>query len=188
MSHVTRRIQCSTARRNQGPVQQCLATCNFGWIHHPTCYFTQKERHAWMSSGIFQGLNCSKSSTLSKVSKYIIHKTDLEMSKLWLTRPRERNCWTRTTSRIEKQRWKIIGCLVIFWIAGIYFRQYIPFSIGGSHEVRDIDLDFEDTLINGGSSPFDENGFLGAMKASRYCNAHNWKAFPKRDSRRKICM
>jgi beta-1,4-mannosyl-glycoprotein beta-1,4-N-acetylglucosaminyltransferase len=47
-------------------------------------------------------------------------------------------------------------------------------------------LEFEESVTNGDFSPFDANGFLGAMKASRYCNAHNWKAFPKRDSRQKI--
>jgi hypothetical protein len=104
----------------------------------------------------------------------------MEMSKLRLGRLTERSCWSRITSRIEKQWWRVIGCLVIFWIVGVYFRQYIPFSLGRSHEVRDIDLEFEDSLVNGETSPLDANGFLGAMKASRYCKTHNFKAFPKR--------
>lgn len=74
----------------------------------------------------------------------------------------------------------------MLWVVGIYFRQYIPFTIGRSHEVRGVDLEFEERVASGGSSPFDANGFLGAIKAYRYCNAHNWKAFPERDTRRKI--
>lgn len=80
--------------------------------------------------------------------------------------------------RIEKQWWKLIGCLAIFWVVGIFFRQYIPFSIGRNHEVRGIDLEFEDSVANGETSPFDTNGFLGKTKASRYCNAQDWKVFP----------
>ena len=101
-------------------------------------------------------------------------------------RPREKNCYRRVFTKIEQQWWKVIGCLVVFWIIGVSFRQHIPFTIGRSHEVRGVDLEFEDWVANGGSSPFDANGFLGDLKASRYCGAHNWKTFPKRDSRRKI--
>jgi beta-1,4-mannosyl-glycoprotein beta-1,4-N-acetylglucosaminyltransferase len=95
-------------------------------------------------------------------------------------------CWTRGSLRIEKLGWKMVGSLATFWILGIYFRQYIPFSIQRAHEVRSVDLEFEEWVASRESSPFDTNGFLGAMKASSYCNAHNWKAFPERDSRRKI--
>ena len=99
---------------------------------------------------------------------------------------RERSCLSRVSSRTEKHWLKVVGFLFMFWIIGIYFRQYIPFSLGRSHQVRDVDLRFEEQIANGRSSPFDANGFLGAIEASRYCHAHNWKPFPKRDSRRKI--
>ncbi|KAG0649543.1 hypothetical protein D0Z07_3549 [Hyphodiscus hymeniophilus] len=82
--------------------------------------------------------------------------------------------------------WKAMGSFVVFWIIGVYFRQYIPFSTGRDHEIRGVDLEFDKWMAGGEPSPFDDNGFMGSLKASRYCNAHNFKAFPKRDCRRKI--
>jgi beta-1,4-mannosyl-glycoprotein beta-1,4-N-acetylglucosaminyltransferase len=102
------------------------------------------------------------------------------------SRVRERTCWGKDSPRIEKQCWKVIGLLVILWLIGVNFRQYMPFSIRRNHEIRTVDTELEESIANGELSPFDANGFLNAIKASRYCDAHNWKTFPKRDSRRKI--
>jgi beta-1,4-mannosyl-glycoprotein beta-1,4-N-acetylglucosaminyltransferase len=88
------------------------------------------------------------------------------------------------SSLLRRRRYFRLLSTAFFAIVVILYYSHISIEAHKAHNTHKIDDD--NAVHTSTASKTNNHGFLSLEDAEPYCEAHNWKPYPKRDSRRKI--